>query len=495
MYEEINKKQNKTTTITFTDDQKAAIDNITAFLNKEFDSNNFIIGLTGAGGTGKTFITNYIIANCKYSSSVIKCTSSTHKACRVFSQALNNRKVETIQSTLGLRLDLKLEDFNPEQPQFNPTAQPKLDNIKLLIVDEASMLPAKLVTYIIKICKDLQIKIIFIGDSYQLSPVNEFRSIAFDRCGKVCELNEIVRQGESNPSMFLLDLLRQDIKNKTFKFIEYVSRHIGEMNYNELQEGYSIVGPNGFKNFIDLCFKDEAYKNNIDMYRIIAYTNAKVSFWNNYIRSTIINDADKGIINKDDLIMSYETIVDNFNDIIINNSEEYIIHSIINYVDDKYTLNRCPIMLKGFLIQFQLIHGGNITKPIFVVDHTDIDSIRGYLGVINELKQRALNATRANRVERWKDYYNFKKEHLIATNIIDRYTGKINYSRDLDYGFAITSHKSQGSTYDMVFVDLNDMIYDKNLCVYRNIDDLLRRLYVACSRAKTNLILCYGNKG
>jgi ATP-dependent exoDNAse (exonuclease V) alpha subunit len=67
------------------------------------------------------------------------------------------------------------------------------------------------------------------------------------------------------------------------------------------------------------------------------------------------------------------------------------------------------------------------------------------------------------------------------------------YGRDIDYGFAISSHKSQGSTYKTVFVDVNDMIYDKNGKPYTNRDELLRRLYVACSRASHELILMYGN--
>ena len=63
---------------------------------------------------------------------------------------------------------------------------------------------------------------------------------------------------------------------------------------------------------------------------------------------------------------------------------------------------------------------------------------------------------------------------------------------DIDYGFAITSHKSQGSTYNTVFVDVNDMVYDKYGHPYTNQDELLRRLYVACSRPSTELFLCYG---
>lgn len=51
----------------------------------------------------------------------------------------------------------------------------------------------------------------------------------------------------------------------------------------------------------------------------------------------------------------------------------------------------------------------------------------------------------------------------------------------------------QGSTYQTVFVDVNDMVYSKLGQPYNNQDDLLRRLYVGCSRASKELILCYGN--
>lgn len=51
----------------------------------------------------------------------------------------------------------------------------------------------------------------------------------------------------------------------------------------------------------------------------------------------------------------------------------------------------------------------------------------------------------------------------------------------------------QGSTYTNVYVDINDMVFDKNNIIYSNMDDMLRRLYVGCSRAKSKLILCYGN--
>lgn len=465
-----------------TKDQKIAVDNLIDFIAKDWDNNDFIRGLCGAGGTGKTFITNYIINNCKYTSSVIKCTAPTHKACRVLSNSINNKKVDTIQSTFGLRLDLRLENFDPQNPKFSALGDVKLDNIKLLIIDESSMIPLKLVNYINKICKEKRIKIIYCGDSSQLPPVNEKISSAFIKCTKIEYLKEIIRQEEDNPIKDLLDILREDIKNKTYRFLSFITKN--KYNYNEKGKGYLVCNPIKFKEYIDISFNDKEYTKNIDMYRIIAYTNNCVTSWNNYIRNNIIKDANKTIINKNDLIMSYETIVDEFLSIILNNSEEYIIKDIIDYVDPTYNF-------KGYFVKFQMIHGGNISKPLFIIDHRDSYTIQKYHKVISELINNAKIASKATKSSKWREYYSFKKKYILATNVIDR-NGKTIYTRDLDYGFAITTHRSQGSTYDNVFVDINDIIYDRNGVPYANQNELLRRLYVACSRARKKLILCYG---
>lgn len=468
--------------IVLTREQEEAVKGLIEFINSPYDSQKSVYGLTGPGGTGKTFITNQIINKCKLPNSTIRCCSPTHKACRVFGNAVG-LKVETIQSTFGFRLNLNIEDFDYRNPAFTPISTPKLENIRLLVCDEASMLNASLVTYMIKKCQEHEIKLIFIGDDAQLAPVNEKRSTAFTKCNKVFSLTEIVRQGESNPILYLLDLLRDDIKYKSHKFIDFVIKHRGTVNYNSLGEGYSIVDHNQFTRVVATKFKDEEYTKNIELYKLIAYTNLCVTQWNNFIRNIIIMDANTNILTKNDLIMSYETIVDEFNDIIINNSEEYIIKDIVNYVDNKYNF-------KGFLIKFQKINGGNITKPLFIVDHRDKFSILQYVKIVENLVNEAKKATGGTRASRWKEYYEFKKQYLLITNI--KKQDQILYKRDIDYAFAITSHKSQGSTYDNVFVDLNDIIYSKTGMMYTDYDDMLRRIYVACSRARKELILSYG---
>ena len=76
------------------------------------------------------------------------------------------------------------------------------------------MLNSKLVRYISNRCKRLQIKVIMLGDSHQLPPVNEKTSQAFLVASNTYYLKEVVRQGNNNPISKLLVLLREDIEKK-----------------------------------------------------------------------------------------------------------------------------------------------------------------------------------------------------------------------------------------------------------------------------------------
>ena len=108
--------QNNKTSV-FTDDQKVAIDGILSFLKEPFKDGSFIVSLCGPGGVGKTFCVDYIIQNSVYTPSVIMCCAPTHKACRNLSNAIGGKKVITIQSLFGFRLDCNIDDFDPNKNQ------------------------------------------------------------------------------------------------------------------------------------------------------------------------------------------------------------------------------------------------------------------------------------------------------------------------------------------------------------------------------------------
>lgn len=320
-------------------------------------------------------------------------------------------------------------------------------------------------------------------DSSQLAPVGEKYSSAF-KGTKTSTLREIVRQGDDNPVSYLLELLRYDIEHKSYEFLKYIQRFRSKFN-DDYTKGYQVCTPQEFNEIVYNNFNDEALTNNVDYAKVIAYTNAAVSSWNKFIRNSIISDADKSVITKNDLIISYTTIVNQFNDCIIKNSEEYIIKDIVNYVDPVYEL-------KGFMIKFQAIHGGDITTPLFVVDHSDSYSIQKYVQISQSMIEAAKSARSNLKAQKWRDYFAFKEHCLLLTNVMSPYDGKIMFGRDLDYGFSLTSHKAQGSTFDTSLVDVNDIVYDRFGQPYADAEEVNRRLYVAASRCKNKLYLKFG---
>ena len=471
-------------TLNFTNDQLNAYNGLIEFINSPYKENDYKRALVGAAGTGKTYLVKALIKNCRYSYSTIGLSAPTHKACRVLHESIGitNIKPNTLQSDLGLRLNFDVDKFDYNNPPFDPKGRVKIGDYKLYIVDEASMINKQLCMFLEKTCKNNNCKIIYIGDSSQLAAVNEKYSYAFNNI-KLFTLNQIVRQGEDNPISYLLDLLRFDIKHRSFTFLEYITKN--RINFNEDNtKGYKVCTAQEFDNIVYNNFNDEALTNNIDFAKIIGYTNNNVSNWNKFVRNAIIKDADKSVITKNDLIISYITIVNQFNECIIKNSEEYILKDVVNYVHPKY-------QLKGFMIRFTAIHGGYNTTPLFVVDHKDIGNMMLYVKISNELITTAKTANTRLRSQKWKEYYDFKENCLLLTNIISS-DGKILFSRDLDYGFALTAHKSQGSTFDTTFVDVNDIVFDKYGQPYTDAEEINRRLYVACSRAKNKLYLKYG---
>ena len=477
-------KNSKPAPTSFTEDQTKAYNSLIDFINSDFDEKDYKRALVGPAGTGKTYLIRSLIKNCNLSYSVIGLAAPTHKACRVLQESLGDVscKLNTIASDLGLRINYNNEKFDINHPPFDPRGEIKIKTFKLYIVDESSMLNRSLTGLLEKTCKTESCKIIYVGDETQLAPVGEFYSPAL-RGIKTYRLNQIVRQEEDNPIRDLLDLLRFDVAHKTFNFINYITKNPYRFDdYNT--KGYAVCNQEDFTRLVYTNFTDERLTNDVDYAKIVAYTNINVSAWNKFVRNAIIKDAAKSVITQHDLFISYITIVNMFKVPILKNSEDYIIKEVVNYVHPKYGF-------KGFLCRFICIHGGSETTPIFVLDHTDNFSVQKYLQVLDNLIKDAKTANTKVRSVKWKEYFEFKESCLLLVDIKDRLGNSV-ANRSIDYGFALTSHKSQGSTFDTVFVDVNDIVFDSNGRVWNNVEEINRRLYVACSRCKNKLYLRYG---
>ena len=469
--------------VVLTPGQEIAAKGLIEFLNNDFNPSDCIRILTGEAGTGKSFVMKYILKHCKWAESMIEFCAPTHKAADVLKRSLGGKQVHTIQSLFGFRMDVNVPNFDPLNPKFSPKGKNKLDKkaIVALVVDEASMLNHKLVKYMIKYCKSRNIRMIASGDCQQLPPVNEKVSYAFTLTDKQYQLTQIIRQEEDNPMKELLKKLRYDIDHNTYTFFQFLKNN--RRCVNSEKKGYVVCDAEHFQKAVDYYFHDSDYLKNVDRCRIICYTNNAVNMWNNYVRKRVVPNSDKGIITIDDLITSNVTLANEYNQIIMSTSEDYIIKNIGNsFFDEKYGF-------MSYLVDFQNVLTGTTTRGLQVIDHTHRPTFLAYYKEMMKLKTEAERAPASTRSSKWKRFFEFRRKYLLVARIVNSRTGDVEMERDLDYGFAITSHRSQGSTYNIAMVDVDDIVYDKHRNLYTNKDEMRRRLYVACSRPRDTLVL------
>ena len=172
--------------IILTKDQEEACNKFKSFLLS--DAKEFY--LFGAAGCGKTFLVKYfinqVLKDFEKMSKVlgtdpierIFITATTNKAVEVLDQfktdISNNNvslKIGTIYSILGISVG---EDYSNGTTYLNFGDSGEDFNNSIVIIDECSMLPREMILHIPRRFEDFSnCKVIYIGDSFQLAPVNE----------------------------------------------------------------------------------------------------------------------------------------------------------------------------------------------------------------------------------------------------------------------------------------------------------------------------------
>jgi len=158
-------------------DQAEAFDAIKFFIDS---SQRGMFLLDGFAGTGKSYLTDLIIKYVQENSHrPIIVTAPTHKAVKVIRNFIGS-KVEfaTVHSALGLREEI--DGFGKQKFVRDKYEPCKLQDYQFLIVDETSMLADELY-YEISSFADQGMKVLFIGDSLQIPPVNKPDALPFDK--------------------------------------------------------------------------------------------------------------------------------------------------------------------------------------------------------------------------------------------------------------------------------------------------------------------------
>jgi hypothetical protein len=165
--------------------------------------------------------------------------------------------------------------------------------------------------------------------------------------------------------------------------------------------------------------------------KIISSTNAKVDYYNNLIHNSLFPGHENTFAEGELIIFNEPYSLPGSTDRdTIDNSEEGVIVSAPAARQNKG--------IKFFEYSIKLSDGR--VKSVRVLDSQDADNKRKFDEECNRLYKIALeynnNPDRRLRAAKWREYYNYKESFA-----------------NISYGYAITVHKAQGSTYDMTFID------------------------------------------
>jgi len=419
---------------TATKDQSAALDMMRTWLDEPDKqlSNAFFL-LKGYAGTGKSFCSTELTKGLRPSE--ICFTAPTNKAVKVLRNYLDGEELggvrtATIYSLLGLSLQA-----NGEVKELSKPEEPvDLSNYKVIIVDEASMVNKFLMSAIEDAFLDWKVPFIFMGDPAQLPPVGELRSPVFSITNSF-ELTEVLRYGNS-----MLDLATaiRKVVDHPFPSIKIdTDPPVYKLSRSDWLDRILVNLP--------LIAEGDA--------KIIAWRNVTVDKYNAYIRENIYGkpQARANTWLPTDKLVATAMIKDLENTIIMRTDEEATILAI--------ELGQHPLF-KEFEI-YNLLVENELGKKLTLRTLT----ATGQFQVSNRLNELSMEA-KSGKKWKWREFWELKEAFA-----------------EVRHSYAITSHRSQGSSYLKTFVDLEDLMLN------RNRQEAFRSLYVSCTRQREELYI------
>lgn len=435
--------------ITYNKEQQSAIVNAVSFLKTNTDPTQYYV-IEGKAGTGKTTIAKEILK--EFEDEQIYVAAVSHKAKGVikssFGDDTRGKKFFSIAGLLGMK---GINDNDTQTTKFQVGLKvPLLDNPPaLLVIDEASMITEDVLKKIIDINSSLSrpFQMLFLGDIGQIQPIrdeqSEFYRTHKDLLNKKSDIFNSkhksklitrVRQGEANPILPYADYFWENSQKENPELNP--TQHI--VRNNQITDKGSLLFSNSESEVLNSVIK--AVKNAVEKgltnhVKIVTYHVNEKTELNQKIHEALFgkdSDYSKG----DMLILNSPYDLPDVN-ATMENSSEIQIKSIQDTDVDEFGVHTLYLETNGTAYT----RTGNEQKDcvIQVVSRNDIGLYNQKLQELASYAKRQTN--RALKKQAWSDFWEYKGRYA-----------------DVDFGYAITAHKSQGSTYDIVVVDEKDIM-------------------------------------
>lgn len=465
------------------DQQKSALYELEKFIEDDGTE----ITLSGYAGTGKSTIIGIFSKwlNNRIGRGNIVYTAPTHRANVITKQNNPNANVYTLSALFGFTpdTDIAMEQgsLDLRELEFRAKNQMKYEPGQLIIIDEASMVQDGLYEYIQEIVAKHNGSVIYVGDSAQLRPVkSDHISKVFTSDGvPQITLTKVERTGDNT-------ILKEATRLRRGEGLSY------QTDINDKGQGVLYTSDDAIidKNLKQIVTSEEFNADPLH-FRVLTATNAAASTYNSKIRSLRYGKFAKPFV-KGDIIMGYSNKLrkpDGSYKLV--NSGDYVIQNVTD-TTVKFKTDKGDIEFKAFKLSIRPT-GGTVMDDfqLTVIDRNEPDS---KLFEVVEYKDRlwkmAKEAKQNGQISKYRDLvqmaFNIDNELNITKNLEDN-QGRLKIRKAIDYGYAQTVWKSQGSTYSKVLILSNEIDtfgYGKDVMQLRN-----ELRYVAVSRAKNFVII------
>lgn len=418
-------------------------------MDRFMKSNETSMTLSGYAGTGKTSLMEMIAKKGRKQYRPVVFCATTNKAAAVLNERVSKAgfKAATLNKVFGIsvEVDSKSNTYNARN-LVNVLKDADITPGTTVIIDEASMINEENYGILNNIAKQNSLKIIYVGDSAQLAPVNEDKISKVFRNGegKVITLTQVERTDDNA-------ILKEATELRNGNHLSGIS------SFNDKGEGVAYISPNHqdeINNIVAHYVK--GLKHNPNYFRILAYTNKAVSAYNNQVRELLgytspipqVGEPMTGYNN-----WGYEWKTKSYRFI---NSESYKVskvdksHKITINLNDgtAVTMEVIPLTLEDSL--------SNIDTFNFIDIKSNPSNLQAAIQLANEKKMLWAEAKHAVGKDAKAKIYqriNFIDNFLFVNDNIEDSNHNLLQAKTIDFGYAMTVHKSQGSTFTNVLMD------------------------------------------